>query len=263
MNSLQLAAREWRERSQRARPRALIVVGVLLLGVACGSSQGSAGPAGGSAANAAGNGAATGGEAGSDIAGHSGGPGAGTGGANSGSAGANGGNGGASAGNGGASVGAAGSGGRVDAGAGGTSGGATAGGGDGVQLLTCPANPPRPSESCTGGRVCMYEDCAGAGRTLATCGNFGSARTTWGVQTAPCGAVHCAGLPNQMSCTSGQICAVSEGGTIAGTCASSACGSGPVTCACAHAACTDCLISGSAEQGFTVTCNSCPQGGCP
>lgn len=263
MKPIPLAAREWRRRSQRAWPRALIAVGALLLGVACGSSQGSSVPPGGSRANAAGNGGATGGEAGSNVAGHSGGPSAGTGGANSGSAGANGGHGGAS-GNGGASDGVAGSGGKVDAGAGGGSGGATAGGGGGGQVLACPANPPHVSDSCTAeNRVCSYEDCAGAGRTVATCGRFGSARLTWGVQTAPCGAVHCAGLPNQMSCTSGQICAVSEGGTIAGTCAPSSCGSGPVTCACAHAACTDCMIWGSAEQGFTVTCNSCPQGGCP
>lgn len=256
MNPLRFAVREARS---YARPRALAVIAALSLSIACGSEGGQR-AAGGDVAGTSASGAG----AGSDAAGHNGGGAAGASGA------ANGGFAGASAGNSGASGGAAGaqsSGGTGGAGAGGATaggGGATAGGGGATQLMPCPANPPGASESCNaGGVVCSYEDCAGAGRTVATCGQQGGARLTWTTRTAACGAVQCLGLPSAMGCTSGQICSVSEGGTISGMCAESSCGTGPVTCACAHASCTDCLVSGSVEQGFTVTCNNCPQGGCP
>lgn len=252
-----LVAREMRKYSERPWRRALIAGVTLLFGVACGSAQSDALPGGGGGASAAGNGGAPSGAAGSNVAGRGGDPHAGAGGINGGSAGTTGGDDGASGA-------AAGSGGKIDASAGSGSGGATAGGGDSGQGLACPANPPRASDSCMAeGRVCQYEDCASVGRTVATCERSGNARLSWRVQAAPCGAVRCVGLPGQMSCASGQICTVSEGGTITGTCAPSSCGSGPVTCACAQASCSDCAISGSAEQGFTVTCNSCPQGGCP
>lgn len=247
---------EMRGSAVRALPA---LVGIALsLSMACGSSQSDQLSAGGGAAGMGATGAAAAaGQAGSNAAGdHSGGA-AGASGAMSGAAGVSAGNGGSS----GATSGAAGAlsgGGNTDLGAAGASDGGS------TQVLACPAKPPSFSDSCNAeGRVCSYEDCAGLGRTVAKCERLGSARLTWGVQTVACGAVHCLGLPGQMSCAAGQICTVSEGGTISGTCTTSTCGSGPVTCACAHAACTDCAIAGSTEQGFTVTCNTCPQGGCP
>ena len=262
MDSQHFAVREAR---RDALPRALAVVAALLLSIGCGSTEAGQRSTVGDVAGASAGGAGAGG----DAAGRNGGGAAGA------SAGANGGFAGASAGSSGASGGAAGaqsSGGKGGAGAGGATaggggagaGGATAGGGGATQLMPCPAKPPGTSESCNaGGVVCSYEDCAGAGRTVATCGQQGGARLTWTTRTAACGAVQCLGLPSAMGCTSGQICSVSEGGAISGMCAESSCGTGPVTCACAHASCTDCLVSGSVEQGFTVTCNNCPQGGCP
>jgi hypothetical protein len=257
MNPLHFVVREAR---RRARPRALAVVAALSLSIACGSSEGGQRSTDGGAAGASASGAGSG----SDAAGHNGGGAAGaSGGANGGFAGASAGSSGAS----GAAAGAQGSGGKGGAGAGGATGGgggATGGGGGVTQLMPCPEKPPGPSESCNSdGVVCSYEDCAGAGRTVTTCGRLGGARLTWSTRTAACGAVQCLGLPSAMSCTSGQICSVSVSGTIGGMCAQSSCGTGPVTCACAHASCTDCAVSGSAEQGFTVTCNNCPQGGCP
>jgi len=209
------------------------------------SSEGDQQPPSGGSAGASGSGGLAGGGATSGAAGRNGG----------GAAGANGG----SAGTSGGSAGAQGGGGKGGAGA----GGATAGGGGVAQGLACPENPPGTAVSCNSdGQVCFYEDCAGAGRTVATCQRLGGARLSWTLQTAACGAVQCVGLPSAMSCTSGQICSVSEGGTIGGMCAESSCGTGPVTCACAHASCTNCAISGGVGQGFTVTCSNCPQGGC-
>lgn len=152
---------------------------------------------------------------------------------------------------------AAGSGGK------GGAGGASGGSGGVAQTPACPAVPPPGATSCdSDGQVCFYEDCAGLGRTVATCQKLGGPRDSWSLQSAACGPVQCVGLPSAMSCASGQVCSVNESGTIAGMCAQSACGTGPLTCACAHASCTNCAISGSVEQGFTVTCNNCPQGGC-
>ena len=144
-------------------------------------------------------------------------------------------------------------------------GGAGAMGGTGgiVQLMPCPPNPPGPSAGCnTVGVVCYYEDCAGAGRTVATCQQQTSARANWSLQVAACGATQCIGLPSPMSCTSGQICSVFESGVIAGgNCAQSSCGKGPVTCECAHASCTDCEIRQRHAGLHTVTCNNCPSAG--
>jgi hypothetical protein len=149
---------------------------------------------------------------------------------------------------------AAGSGGKGLAGAGSASGGS----GGGTLATACPATPPSAASSCAlTGQACLYEDCAGAGRTAATCNNG-----SWAVQTGVCGAVQCIGLPGSMSCASGQVCSVSESGTISGMCVQSTCGTGPVTCECAHASCVNCSIAGNVQQGVTVTCNNCPQGGC-
>jgi hypothetical protein len=250
--NLLIAARTWL--------RTLAVSAVLSLSVACGSAQGDQPASGAGSAGASDGGGFAGGGASSAAAGHNGG---GSAGESSGAAGVQGGSGGASGGSAGASggsLGAAGGGAKGGAGGGGASGGS----GGVVQAPACPAFAPLGASSCdSDGQVCFYEDCVGAGRTVATCQKLGGPRGSWSLRTAACGTVHCAGLPGAMSCASGQVCSVTEGGTIGGTCAQSTCGTGPVSCACAHASCIDCGISGSVEQGFTVTCNNCPQGGCP
>lgn len=150
-----------------------------------------------------------------------------------------------------ATAGATGSGGKSGA----AGGGATGAGGS--PMLGCPATAPSRGAACTPPRgACFYEDCAGVGRTAASCNNG-----AWAIQTAACGVVQCDGA--SMTCSSGQMCAISQGGALLTTCTEPTCGAGPVTCACAGAVCTNCLIGGSVEQGVTVTCNTCPQGGCP
>jgi hypothetical protein len=229
--------------------RALAVFAALSLSVACGSSQSEQQTSTAGAAGASGSVES----AGSGAGGGSGHDAGGSGGANGGSAGAAG-----DAGKGGAgSGGTSGSGGTL--GSGGTSGsaGATGGGGGGAQAPACPPTAPASASACTAnGQRCFYEDCAGAGRTAASCNG-----SSWTVQTGACGVVQCIGLPGGMNCASGRICAVSFSGSIGGMCNPSSCGKGPVTCDCAGA-CANCAIAGSVEQGVTVTCNNCPQGGC-
>jgi hypothetical protein len=128
----------------------------------------------------------------------------------------------------------------------------------GAALGDCPAALPSSGSACLIIGECFYEDCAGSGRSAATCSNG-----AWAVQTAACAATHCIGAGSSPSCAPGQICSISEGGTLVSMCNESTCGTGPVTCACAGALCTNCSITGSVTQGVTVTCNSCPQGGCP
>lgn len=240
----------------RARLRTCAVVVALSSSIACGSSAGTSvadGSGGSTASGGAVDHASGGASAHGGALDHNAGGSAGT---NVGAAGHDPGGGGASGG----SVGTAGSGGT--AGGGGTggagAGGASGGSAGGAPAPACPATPPTAASACaSNGRACFYEDCAGTGRTAATCSNG-----SWAVQTGACAAVHCIGLPGSMSCASGQVCSVSESGTISGMCVQSTCGKGPITCACANASCASCSVAGNVQQGVTVTCNNCPQGGC-
>ena len=198
------------------------------LGVACGGTQNDPASSGGGAAGAAGSGGSSGSSANGGVAGHGVG-------------------------------GTGGSAGTTQAGAGGGSGAPAAGAGGAAQSPVCPGTAPLAASACAAaGQRCFYEDCAGAGRSDASCDNG-----SWTVHTAACGAVHCTGFASGTSCATGQVCSIIEGGAISTMCAQSSCGSGPVTCACAHASCTNCAITGSPEQGFTVTCvANCPAATC-
>lgn len=238
----------------------LAVITALALSIACGSAQRDQGSGAGSAGTSESDRMADAGT--SAAAGRDGG---GSAGANAGAAGS----GGASVGGGDARGGSAGaSGAPVEATGGGKggngAGGSSVGGAGALQIPTCPATAPTAGSSCDSvGQDCFYEDCAGAGRTVATCQKLGIPKGKWSLQNTACGMVQCPNVPGAMSCASGQVCAVSEGGAIIATCAQSTCGAGPITCQCAHASCADCTISGTAQQGYTVSCNTCPGGGCP
>ena len=252
-------------RVTRAGWRTLGVLGSLSLSVACGSAESGPGASGGGSAGASGSVGlagvgANGGAAGQGAVG--GGPSggsAGRGGSGSGGASGSVGRGGSGGASGGAGAAAGGSG---QGGAGAGAGGGGEGGGA-AQAPACPAVPPANTACDSDGQVCYYEDCAGLGRSVATCQKRGGPVDRWSVESVACDVVHCTGLPGAMSCASGQVCAVSQGGTISGMCVQATCGTGPITCECAHASCADCAISGTPQQGFTVSCNSCPQGGCP
>ena len=259
MNALSPIAGGIAPRVTRAGWRTLGALGLFSLSAACGSAEGGPAASGGGSAGAAG----SVGLAGTGANGGAAGQGAGGGGPSGGAAG-RGGSAGASGGSVGRGGSAGASGGSGAAAGGSGQGGARAGAGGGAaQAPACPA-VPSPNTACdSDGQVCYYEDCAGLGRSVATCQKRGGPVDRWSVDSVACDAVHCTGLPGSMSCASGQVCAVSQGGTISGMCVQATCGTGPITCECAHASCADCAISGTPQQGFTVTCNSCPQGGCP
>ena len=158
------------------------------------------------------------------------------------------GSGGASGGAGGTSS-VAGKGGAGAAGAGGVGGGA-------ATVPPCPGTAPVSAARCgSNSQVCFYEDCAGAGRSVATCTNG-----SWSVEVGACAAVQCA-YPVSMSCVSGQICSVTAGGALLARCVENGCGKGAITCACASS-CSSCSIAGSVSQGVTVSCNSCASATC-
>jgi len=220
----------------RARPSTWLVLTALSnLALACGSSTTNSNK---DAVGASG----AGGGAGHASAGHAG----------SGSqSGAGSSSGGAANAGGGSTIGGAAGGGAAGAG----SGGAKQGAGGGAATTTCPATVPPGGTACTFiGSTCFYEDCSGIGRSTAQC-----AQGKWLTDTKPCAEVAC----HSTQCASGQMCGIAQGGAFLTMCTQPTCGSGPITCECAHAPCSDCTITGDATQGITLMCNTCPQGGCP
>ena len=138
------------------------------------------------------------------------------------------------------------------------SGGATAGaGGSAGAPAECPQTAPADGSPCDmAGQSCYYQDCAGAGLSTAQC-----VSASWSVKTSACATFSCSGIGDQ--CTAGQICSVTQGGAIFATCMENPCGTGPVTCDCVNPGCAACNVSAYTGSGITVTCNTCPQGGCP
>jgi len=241
----------------------LPVLLVVILGAACGSeSPATTGTAGGGGGGRGGGGGTTGGSGGTT---------AGTGGATAGSGGAtagSGGSGGATAGAGGGSAGNAGGrggAGGASGGAGGASGGsAGTGGAGGTSAPACPAAPPQSGSNCAPGLSCYYEDCAGAGRTVATCvaGSVSSPR--WQVTTSACTAVTCPNPASSTMCAAGQVCVVRVGGALFADCVCNSCGTSAISCGCLQSCSGTCTVIGSAQGGVSVLCNTCPAGlACP
>jgi hypothetical protein len=123
-----------------------------------------------------------------------------------------------------------------------------------VTTPTCPQTPPTNTLSCgSASMTCFYDNCPSTGRTQARC-----AGGTWTVQTAACSTVNCI----SRTCPSGQICLVTEGGAVGVQCVDNACGQGPVTAECGTGI-GGCVVNATLTGGVTITCNTCPQGGCP
>lgn len=139
----------------------------------------------------------------------------------------------------------------------GAAGHTSAGGGGGApDAPPCPIAAPASATSCaSNGQVCFYEDCSGAGRSVATC-RIG----TWTVDVGPCEAVQCA-YPANMTCPSGQLCSVAVGGTLTVRCVENSCGTGPITCDCVSS-CAGCLVTGDLNRGVSLSCSTCPSGTC-
>ena len=126
-----------------------------------------------------------------------------------------------------------------------------------VTTPACPQTAPANGSSCGSTSMsCFYDNCPSTGRTQATCTGG-----TWSVQTAACGAVSCLGSPAVTTCTSGQLCLITESGTIGVQCVSNTCGQGPISPACASGL-AGCVVNATLNGGVTITCNQCPQGGC-
>ena len=131
----------------------------------------------------------------------------------------------------------------------------------GSSSVACPSKAPAASSPCTSTNLsCFYEDCAGAGRTQATCGSNG----TWSVDTAACGTVTCSnyGVISPTTCQPGQYCRITYAGASYAMCVTSTCGQGPVTDSCLSS--YSCSVSKSLTGGIIVSCNGCPagSGGC-
>jgi Kazal-type serine protease inhibitor domain len=119
---------------------------------------------------------------------------------------------------------------------------------------TCPSTPPTNASSCgSTNMTCFYDNCPSTGRTQANC-----AGGAWTVQTAACGTLNCI----SRTCPSGQMCLVTEGGAVGVQCVDNSCGHGPVTPECGTTI-GNCVVNATLTSGVTITCNTCPQGGCP
>jgi hypothetical protein len=135
----------------------------------------------------------------------------------------------------------------------------------GVTTPTCPSTPPTNASSCgSTNMTCFYDNCPSTGRTQATC-----AGGAWIVQIAACGTVSCTPIatsgvvaPKPLTCPSGQVCLVTGSGNYTGQCIENACGQGPVTAECGTTI-GGCVLTATLTSGVTITCNTCPQGGCP
>jgi hypothetical protein len=129
---------------------------------------------------------------------------------------------------------------------------------DGANAPPCPSAPPHDGASCVGEQRCFYEDCAGAGRTSATCAN-----DVWTVASATCQRTSCqSGMANSQ-CDPGTLCLAIASGVPVALCTPNGCGGGPISCDCLASCSGTCRVSGTAESGFTIECNpNCPVGGC-
>jgi hypothetical protein len=143
-------------------------------------------------------------------------------------------------------------GGSVGADAQGVIGGDSGGAGGGE---TCPSTPPLNGSPCSG-RDCYYEDCVGAGRTIARCHPEG----TFEVQTTACTAVSCSlSADGGASCQAGTICLRFAGSPVSENCVSNSCGTGPIGCDCLSSCVGTCTLSGNAH-GIGIICGICPPG---
>jgi len=137
-------------------------------------------------------------------------------------------------------------------GTGGSGGAGTGGGGGaGAPAATCPMSPPATGAPCSAPtRSCFYDACPAGPRALSVCSG-----DSWTTQTGSSCDLSCGTL----MCNPGEICLVLAGGSLSYNCMPNGCGTGPVAELCAGG----CPIVYSLEGGVQVSCNTCPQGGCP
>lgn len=131
----------------------------------------------------------------------------------------------------------------------------------------CPQVPPMNEASCGPvSQTCYYEDCAGSGRTVATCNG-----RAWQVTTGACTSVYCepnVDSPYAITCAAGKVCAVtrSSGGApiVTPMCVDHACGTGPISPTCIPSLSGTCTGKYSLG-GAIIQCllpSSCGDAGC-
>lgn len=136
-------------------------------------------------------------------------------------------------------------------------------------LPPCPPSPPGSGAACGPlSQTCYYEDCAGAGRTVATCS---AGTNAWQVTTSPCAATACQAPDSSsgLTCAAGQVCILITGtGPIppmtSAVCADHTCGKGPITPECLPDLHGTCRVDHS-EVGTVFRCElvaDCGDAGC-
>jgi hypothetical protein len=123
-----------------------------------------------------------------------------------------------------------------------------------VASTPCPVEPPGQGAPCAGAASCFYERCNTYGQVSAHCS--GSA---WTVEAGACGEVACGFSAH---CAAGEACVIRQGGALLADCMTNGC-DGLVECGCVPGCAPECALGGTVGTGVTVTCNTCPQGGCP
>jgi hypothetical protein len=129
----------------------------------------------------------------------------------------------------------------------------------------CPKAVPTNGAPCGPlSQTCSYEDCAGAGRTIATC-----TASAWKVTTSPCATLACQGTSGLgLVCAAGMVCIIttSSGGApiTTPTCVAHTCGTGPITPQCVPSLYGTCTPSYTAA-GTIFRCQlvaECGDAGC-
>jgi hypothetical protein len=131
------------------------------------------------------------------------------------------------------------------------------GGPDAPAARTCPNAAPRDGDGCASAQSCFYEDCAGAGRTVATC-----VQGAWSVTNGPCNTFACQSGITATSCEAGKVCVAIASGFPVTLCVTNSCGTGPVSCDCVDSCIGTCSVRGTAADGIAIDCNPCSPDGC-
>jgi hypothetical protein len=131
-----------------------------------------------------------------------------------------------------------------------------------ISSLTCPQALPTTDGAVCGynGSTCVYQDCAGAGRTEANC--LGG---TWRLKTTACDSTKCTGNAT-LYCDAGKICVrtTSSGGAymVTPSCIENTCGASPVSLQCIQGLSGSCSVVSDVEidcfQPTLCTAGNCP-----
>jgi hypothetical protein len=114
----------------------------------------------------------------------------------------------------------------------------------------CPATLPAMGATCSTAGVCNYADCAGVGRSIATCDGVKFSVTTAPCQSVPCGTT---GLPaHVLYCLPTELCIEHQAGNSWYECRPDPCAPAAQACGCASTLCGG--NSSCSFQNFKLVC---------